>query len=178
MVKMAPRTKTYIAGDWDGDRDAIQKLYDWNNSKSIPIHFTNAHDLTQARDSSLNCSIKQSLKTRLDASKRFILIVGEKTASLRSGGCHLCPSYNSYGHYCVRRYYVDYRSYIEYECDEAVKAYKEDGVEIIVLYNGLIVDKNKCPESIRYYAKHLPMVYRGFDGILYWNRHEIERIFE
>ena len=109
MVKMAPRTKTYIAGDWDGDREAIQKLYDWNASKSIPIYFINAHDLTQARDSSLNCSIKQSLKTRLDASKRFILIVGEKTASLRSGGCHLCPSYNSYGHYCVRRYYVQPR---------------------------------------------------------------------
>lgn len=76
---MADRTKTYIAGDWDGDSDAIQKLYDWNDNKSAPIHFTNAHDLTQARDSSLNCSIKQSLKTRLDASKRFILIVGDKT---------------------------------------------------------------------------------------------------
>jgi hypothetical protein len=175
---MANRTKTYIAGDWDGDKYAIQKLYDWNKNKSVPIHFTNAHDLTQARDSSLNCSIKQSLKTRLDASKRFILIVGDKTASLRSGGCHLCPSYNSYGHYCVRRYYVDYRSYIIYECDEAVKAHNEDGVEIFVLYNGLIVDKNKCPESIRYYGKHFPMVYRGSDGGYYWNQYGIERLLE
>lgn len=175
---MTYRTKTYIAGDWDGDRDAIQKLYDWNESKSVPIHFTNAHDLTQARDSSLNCSIKQSLKTRLDASKRFVLIVGEKTASLRSGGCHLCPSYNSYGRYCVRRYYVDYRSYIEYECDEAVKAHKDDGIDIIVLYHSLIVDKNKCPESIRSYGKHLPMIYKGIDGGYYWNRPQIERILE
>lgn len=175
---MTYRTKTYIAGDWDGDRDAIQKLYDWNESKSVPIHFTNAHDLTQARDSSLNCSIKQSLKTRLDASKRFVLIVGEKTASLRSGGCHLCPSYNSYGRYCVRRYYVDYRSYIEYECDEAVKAHKDDGIDIIVLYHSLIVDKNKCPESIRSYGKHLPMIYKGIDGGYYWDRPQIERILE
>ena len=177
-MSMTYRTKTYIAGDWDGDRDAIQKLYDWNESKSVPIHFTNAHDLTQARDSSLNCSIKQSLKTRLDASKRFVLIVGEKTASLRSGGCHLCPSYNSYGRYCVRRYYVDYRSYIEYECDEAVKAHKDDGIDIIVLYHSLIVDKNKCPESIRSYGKHLPMIYKGIDGGYYWNRPQIERILE
>lgn len=175
---MADRTKTYIAGDWDGDSDAIQKLYDWNDNKSVPIHFTNAHDLTQARDSSLNCSIKQSLKTRLDASKRFILIVGDKTASLRSGGCHLCPSYNSYRWFCARGRSIDYRSFVDYECDEAVKAFEEDGVEIIVLYNGLIVERNKCPESIRYYGKHLPMVYRGADGDLYWNRHEIERILE
>jgi len=25
------RTKTYIAGDWTGDADAIQKLYEWKN---------------------------------------------------------------------------------------------------------------------------------------------------
>ncbi len=90
---MIYRTKTYIAGDWDGDKDAIQKLYKWNSNKKIPLNFTNAHDLTQARDTSLNCSIKQSLKYRMNASKRFILIVGDKTSSLRSGGCQLCASY-------------------------------------------------------------------------------------
>lgn len=175
---MMYRTKTYIAGDWDGDRAAIQKLYDWNENKAVPIHFTNAHDLTQARDSSLNCSIKQSLKIRLDASKRFILIVGDKTASLRSGGCHLCSSYNSYRWFCARRRSLDYRSYIDYECEEAVKAYNDDGIDIIVLYHSLIVDRNKCPESIRYYGKHLPMIYRGANGRFYWNRPQIERILE
>lgn len=26
---MTYRTKTYIAGDWDGDQTAIKKLYEW-----------------------------------------------------------------------------------------------------------------------------------------------------
>ena len=67
------RTKTYIAGDWTGDSDAIEQLYKWNDSKYWSLHFIDAHDLTQAKDSSLNCSIKASLKTRLDASKTFVL---------------------------------------------------------------------------------------------------------
>ena len=63
---MTYRTKTYIAGDWAGDKDAIDKLYQWNDSNYWSLSFTNAHDLTQVKDSSLNCTIKHSLKTRLD----------------------------------------------------------------------------------------------------------------
>lgn len=173
---MMYRTKTYIAGDWDGDNNAIQKLYEWNKNKSVPITFTDAHNLTQARDSSLNCSIKQSLKYRMDASKRFILIVGEKTISLKSGSCHLCPSYNSWRRFCARGYSVDYRSFVEYECDEALKAYKTDGMEILVLYNSTVVDKRKCPELIRAYGFHLPMLFWGGDSQLYWNRDLIENV--
>lgn len=92
---MVYRTKTYIAGDWSGDGNAINKLYQWNSSKRWSLSFTNAHDLTQARDSSLNCTIKRSLKTRMDASKTFVLIVGDKTNSLTAGGCQHCGSYNS-----------------------------------------------------------------------------------
>lgn len=66
---MAYRTKTYIAGDWTGDKDAIDKLHQWNDSNYWSLSFTDAHDLTQSSDSSLNCSIKGSLKTRMDASK-------------------------------------------------------------------------------------------------------------
>ena len=29
---MAYRTKTYIAGDWTGDKKAIEKLYDWKKT--------------------------------------------------------------------------------------------------------------------------------------------------
>ena len=70
---MAYRTKTYIAGDWTGDSDAIETLYKWKNSGYLNFDFVDAHSLTQARDSSLNCSIKRSLKERLDASKTFVL---------------------------------------------------------------------------------------------------------
>ena len=83
------RTKTYIAGDWDHDKDAVDKLYQWNGSNYWSLSFTDAHDLTQANDSSLNCSIKSSLKTRLDASKRFVLIVGNSTNTVTAGSCTL-----------------------------------------------------------------------------------------
>ena len=44
------RTKTYIAGDWDHDKDAVDKLYQWNGSNYWSLSFTDAHDLTQAND--------------------------------------------------------------------------------------------------------------------------------
>ena len=59
------RTKTYIAGDWDGDANAIQKLYDWKKSDWYTLDFVDAHSLTQARDSSLNCSISLILHKSL-----------------------------------------------------------------------------------------------------------------
>ena len=96
------RTRTYIAGDWDNDKDAVDQLHKWNDSNHWSLSFTDAHDLTSSRDSSLNCTIKASLKTRMDASKTFVLIVGEHTASVTAGGCQLCKSYNSYIKYCTR----------------------------------------------------------------------------
>ena len=73
---MTYRTKTYIAGDWTGDSNAISTLYRWKNSGYFSFDFVDAHSFTQARDTSLNCSIKKSLKERLDASKTFVLVVG------------------------------------------------------------------------------------------------------
>ena len=82
---MARRTKTYIAGDWDNDYDAVEQLRKWNDGKYWSLSFVDAHDMTQSSDASQNCSIKKSLALRMDASKTFVLIVGDKTASLRSG---------------------------------------------------------------------------------------------
>lgn len=150
---MVYRTKTYIAADWDGDSDAINQLYTWKNNGYLTLDFQDAHDLTQARDGSLNCSIKKSLARRLDASKTFILIVGNSTKSVRSGSCQYCYSYNSWTQACARNYPVDHCSYIEYECQKAVK----DNLKIIVLYNAASVDKSKCPNAIKVYGTHSPM---------------------
>lgn len=163
------RTKTYIAADWSGDNDAVEQLHKWNDSYYWSLSFSDAHDITQARDTSLNCSIKSSLRTRLEASKRFILIVGDCTKTVRSGSCQYCPSYNSWTHCCARGAHVDYRSYIEFECEKAIK----DNIEIIVLYNAAIVDKNKCPDIIKNYGKHVAMCYRK-DGRLYWDYNAVK----
>ena len=55
---MAYRTKTYIAGDWDGDKDAIDQLYKWKESKYLSLDFIDAHALHQARDTRVTGSIK------------------------------------------------------------------------------------------------------------------------
>ena len=161
---MAYRTKTYIAADWTTDKNAVDQLNKWNDSTHLSLSFTDAHDLTQARDASLNCSIKTSLGTRLDASKTFVIIVGTNTKSLRNGGCQYCDSYNSHTKSCARGYSVDYRSYIEHECDKAIR----DGLKIVVLYNASTVDKSKCIDSVKNVGTHAAMQYYK-DGTCLWN---------
>ena len=154
---MRYRTKTYIAGEWSGDNDAVEQLYKWNESKKWSLSFTDAHEVTQARDSSLNCSIKASLQTRLDLSKTFILIVGSNTKTVKSGSCQYCDSYNSLKKSCDRGKSIDYRSYIEYECDKAILAAEDGKMKIIVLYNAASVNKSKCPDAIKSIGKHVAM---------------------
>ena len=168
------RTRTYIAGDWDHDKDAVDQLYKWNNSNYWNLHFTDAHDLTSSRDSSLNCTIKASLKTRMDASNTFVLIVGDQTDSITAGSCQWCRSYNSNGRYCVRGHSVDYRSYVKFECDKAVDA----GIKIIVLYNDTKIDRTKCPDAVRYRGTHAAMVFKGSDGKYYWDYQSVKNAFD
>ncbi|MGM9646393.1 MAG: TIR domain-containing protein [Eubacteriales bacterium] len=113
---MLYRTRTYIAADWTGDKEIVDKLREWNDSGWYALNFSDAHDLTQSRDTSLPCTIKRSLSERLNGSKTFVLIVGASTKSLTKGACRYCFSYN-WGT-CSRYYNVDNRSYIEYECEK------------------------------------------------------------
>ncbi len=163
------RTKTYIAGDWSGDRDLINQLYLWNSSNYWSLNFADAHELVQSRDTSRYCTIKSSLTDRLNSSKTFVLIVGEQTRNLTKGGCQYCDSYNSWNQRCVRGYNVDYRSYIEYECEKA----KNDDLKIVVIYNSCSVKKEKCPEILRDTGNHVKGCYFGLDQKIYWNYQEI-----
>ena len=76
---MVYRTKTYIAGDWTGDKDAIDKLYSWKKSDFYNLDFVDAHEFHQSNDKSFNCSIKDNLRVRMDGSKKFVLIVMSPT---------------------------------------------------------------------------------------------------
>jgi len=167
---MAYRNKTYIAGDWDHDHDAVEQIYKWKNGFKWSLDFHDAHAMKQARDTSLPCSIKRSLKERMDASKMFVLIVGDHTDTITKGSCHLCGSYNNYIGYCTHGYSVDKRSFVKYECEKAVEA----GIDIVVLYNSTTVDKSKCPIAVRYIGKHVPMVFKGTDGAYYWNYYAVK----
>ena len=84
------RNQTYIAADWDGDKDAVAQLKKWNNSDKWALNFYDVHELTQSRDTSQNCSIKSSLATRMGITKKFVLVVGDGTRSRRAGSCQYC----------------------------------------------------------------------------------------
>jgi hypothetical protein len=154
---MTYRTKTYIAGDWTGDNDAVEQLHKWNDSNYWGLSFHDAHDITQSSDSSKNCSIKASLRSRLDVSKTFVLIVGNGTKSRRAGECNYCFKYNECGS-------TSNKSFIEYECDKSIR----DGLKIVVLYNAATIDKTKCPDVIKNTGTHTAMCYRK-DGKLFWD---------
>ena len=110
----------------------------------------------------------------MDVSKTFVLIVGDQTNTVTAGGCQLCGSYNSHTYACAKGYSVDYRSYIKYECDEAIK----EGIKIIVLYNSIKADKSKCPEAVRDSGYHTAMVYKGTDGKYYWDYQAVKAAFD
>ena len=65
------RTRLYLAAEWDGDRDLIDQLHYWKDNDFYTLHFSDAHDIMQARDTSLPCSIKRSLAQRMSGSKIF-----------------------------------------------------------------------------------------------------------
>lgn len=169
------RTRTYLAGDWDGDSDLIGKIQEWNNSDDWALSFSDAHDLMQARDGSLACSIKKSLSERMDASKTFVLIVGSKTNELTKGSCQYCPNYSSYYSKCTHNGHVDYRSFIKYECEKAARDSDAGVMRIVVIYNYQNVYKDKCPDAVRYLGTHIPGRYKNDDGVEYWNYKEIKK---
>ena len=168
------RTRTYIAADFDHDKDAVDQLMKWNDSKHWKMDFSNAHELESCRDSSLYCTIKRSLKRRMSGSKRFVLIVGADTKKVTKGECRYCDSYDSNFPRCIRRFpagdhFIDNRSYIRFECDLAVK----QNLQIIVLYKASQINRNLCPDSVKWIGTHLPL----YCGQGQWNYQEVKNAF-
>lgn len=79
---MAYRNKVFVSFDGDSDIRYYRLMLAWKQSDNSSFKFYNAHDLSSARDSSLELSIKSSLQIRLRETKLFVLLVGEKTKYL------------------------------------------------------------------------------------------------
>lgn len=170
------RTRTYIAADWDGDRDLVDQLHRWNDSDYWGLHFPDAHELMQSRDTSKACSIKESLRKRLECSKTFVLIVGDSTCYVTKGSCRFCPSYNSYTKHCARGRGVDNLGFVQYECRYTWS--HQAVMRIVVLYNSAIVNRNKCPVLLRNVGVHVPALH--FDSRLgrAWDYQAVRRAIE
>lgn len=166
---MAYRTKTYLAGDWTGDADAINQLYTWNEGDKWKLHFVDAHKQRQCYDTSMPCTIKYSLSTRMNSSKVFVLIVGNNTALTRKGSCAYKVCANRTYNYFAGEYQCSVigktystESFIDYECRLAKKAYEQGMMKIVVLYNAATIDKSKCPEILKNIGTHVAMKSRSF----------------
>lgn len=162
IYEMTNRTKTYLAGDWTGDKDLIKKIQEWNTSNRFGLNFVDVHELTSSNDGSLNCSIKASLRARMNISKTFVLVVGKNTKSLRSGACFCCSRYRiayNGSPYCLNSQFnsIDNRSFVQYECEMALKDYNDGKLKnIVVIYNGRTTpDKSLCPDCLKNVGIHI-----------------------
>lgn len=168
------RTKTYVAGDWTGDSDAIQQLYKWKEGNKWCFHFVDVHDEYNCYDSSKPCTIKDSLAERMSRSKTFVLIVGDDTKTTRKGSCVYQACDNKNFNYYSAQYECKVvgksystTSFIDYECKIAYEAWRRDEMKIVVLYNAASINKSKCPEVLRNIGTHKEM--KSYNG--YWGRY-------
>lgn len=72
----------YACFDGDNDIHYYWLMKAWHKNEKFDFTFVNAHDITQARDTSSEETIKRSLRTRLNASDVFIVLVGKSTKNL------------------------------------------------------------------------------------------------
>lgn len=82
---MALRNKTYIAFDGDNDIHYYRLMIAWKHNQNSffkDFSFYDAHEMNYARDDSQEESIKRQLLERLNASNRFILLIGDSTRYL------------------------------------------------------------------------------------------------
>jgi hypothetical protein len=72
----------YACFDGDNDIHYYRLMQAWHANERFDFTFRNAHDITQARDTSTEETIKRSLRTRLNSSDVFIVLIGNSTRNL------------------------------------------------------------------------------------------------
>lgn len=84
---MPYRNKVYVVFDGDSDMIYYNMLKAWNANENVDFTFSDAHFMNTARDTSLEASIKNQLRIRLQNTKVFLLLVGEHTRYLYKFVC-------------------------------------------------------------------------------------------
>lgn len=79
---MPYRTKTFVSFDGDTDMAHYRLMQAWKQNDGIEFNFYNAHEINTARDTSQEASIKAQLAERMQYTKVFVLLVGERTRYL------------------------------------------------------------------------------------------------
>lgn len=79
---MAYKNKTYVCFDGDTDIKYYNLMKAWKQNDNSDFDFYDAHDINTARDTSLEETIKNKLKIRLNNTKIFVILLGEHTKYL------------------------------------------------------------------------------------------------
>lgn len=79
---MAHKNHAYLCFDGDEDIHYYYLMKAWHENEKFDFEFENAHDLMQSRDSSLEETIKRSLRERMKHSDKMVVLIGEKTKNL------------------------------------------------------------------------------------------------
>ena len=118
---MPYRNKVFVSFDGDNDIHYYRLMKAWKQNDHTSFNFYDAHDVSTARDTSTEETIKRSLRKRLLSTKVFVLLVGEKTRYLYK--------------------------FVRWEIEQA----KSLGLPIIVVnLNGKrSMDSQRCPPTIR-----------------------------
>lgn len=118
---MSYRNKTYVAFDADNDIHYYRLMQAWKSNNHFDFNFHNAHDYNNIMSWSNEDTIKRRLRERMNESKIFTLLVGERTKFLYK--------------------------YVRWEIELALK---QDLPIIVVNLNGRkSMDSNRCPAIIR-----------------------------
>jgi Thoeris protein ThsB, TIR-like domain len=76
---MPYRSKVFVSFDGDSDIHYYRLMCAWKQNDNTSFDFQDAHDINTARDSSTEATIKRRLAERLQNSKMFVLLIGERT---------------------------------------------------------------------------------------------------
>ena len=133
---MAYRNKTYVCFDGDKDIQYYYLMKAWKASDYVDFNFYDAHDLSTARDSSQEASIKKQLSERLSSAKLMVVLIGESTKYLTK--------------------------FVKWEMEQAIRL----AIPIIAVnlnnHNG--VDDLRCPPTIRnQLCLHIPFKQKALE---------------
>ena len=118
---MAYRNKVFVSFDGDNDISYYRLMTAWNQSDHTSFNFYNAHDVSSARDTSTEETIKASLQARLRETKTFILLVGSSTKYLYK--------------------------FVRWEIEQALK--RELPIICVNINGTRHLDRDKCPALLR-----------------------------
>ena len=79
---MGYRNKTYVGFDADTDMRSYRLMQAWKANKHIDFNFYNVHDINPNPRLTSETAIKRQLRERFANTKKFVLLVGEKTKNL------------------------------------------------------------------------------------------------